>query len=116
MIKPWTATCIQISANSLQAAKSRAEATESILKSIEAGEKVVQLALERDARDLILFPEFVFSGGSGPNLVGVVEWLGPEMERLQAMAARHKVFIGANLYTASKDFPNRYLNTNFLLD
>jgi predicted amidohydrolase len=115
-IIPWTATCIQMPANSLQDAKSRPEAQESILKCIDAGEKLVQLAVERDARDLILFPEFVFSGGSGPNLVGVVEWLGPEIERLQAMAARYRIFIGANLYTLSDDFPNRYLNTNFLFD
>ena len=116
MIGPWTATCIQMPANSLAAAKDRAEAQVSILKHIDAGEQQVKLAVERDARDLVLFPEFVFSGGSGPNLVGVVEWLGPEIERLQAMAARYKIFLAANLYTLSKDFPNRYLNTNFLLD
>ena len=116
MIKPWTATCIQMPANSLVAANSRAEAQQSMLAHIDAADKIVQLHVERDARDLVLFPEFVFSGGSGPNLVGVVEWLGPEIEQLQAMAARHRLFVGANFYTLSADFPNRYLNTNFLLD
>jgi predicted amidohydrolase len=115
-ITPWTATCIQMAPNSLQSLNGREEAKASIIKSIDAGEQLMKLAVEREARDLILFPEFVFSGGSGPGLIGVVDWMGPEMERLQAVAQRHRIFIAANLYTRTPDFPGRYLNTNFILD
>jgi predicted amidohydrolase len=97
-------------------AKDRESAAAIIAKSIESGEQALRLAVERDARDLILFPEFVFTGGSGPNLLGVVDLPGPEIEQVQQLARKYRVFIASNFYTRGVDFPGRYMNTSLLMN
>jgi predicted amidohydrolase len=115
-ITPWTATCIQMSPAPIRDAKSREDAAAIIAASINSGEAAVRLAVERDARDLVLFPEFVFTGGSGPKLLGVVDQDGPEIEQVQRMAQKYRVFVGSNFYTRTPDFPGRYLNTSLLMN
>ncbi|MCB2108491.1 MAG: hypothetical protein KDE14_12365 [Rhodobacteraceae bacterium] len=116
MITPWTATCVQMSPAPIRTATDRKSAAEVISKSIDEGERSVQLAVGRDARDLFLFPEFVFSGGSGPNLIGVVDMPGPEIEKVQKIAQKYRVFIASNFYTRSPMFPGRYMNTSLLMN
>lgn len=116
MITPWTATCIQMSPAPIRDAKDRDSAAAIIAKSIESGEQAVRLAVDRDARDLVLFPEFVFTGGSGPNLLGVVDIAGPEIERIQRLAQTHRIHVASNFYTRSPDFPGRYMNTSLLMN
>lgn len=116
MITPWTATCIQMTPAPIRDATDRASAAAIIIKTIDQGENALRIAVERDARDLVLYPEFVFSGGSGPKLLGVVDIAGPEIERVQQMAQKYRIFIASNWYTRSPDFHGRYMNTSLLMD
>lgn len=116
MITPWTATCIQMASAPIRDATDRASAAAIIMKCMDHGEQQIRIANERDGRDLFLFPEFVFTGGSGPNLLGVVDLPGPEIERMQGIAQKNRIFIASNWYTRSPDFPGRYMNTSLLMN
>jgi predicted amidohydrolase len=84
---------------------------------------LVQGAMDRGPRDLILFPEFVLTGGPGEDVVpdifiakACIDMDGPQITRMQEIAQHHRVFLAANVYSRSAMFPGRYFNTSFLID
>lgn len=113
-ITPWVATCIQTALPSLSAAKSRAEAREVLGKAIDRFAQLVANAAERRS-DLVLLPEYMM-GGPESDLKGVIDFPGPEIERLQKLAQAHRMFFAGHCYSWDKDFPGRYFNTSFVLN
>jgi predicted amidohydrolase len=113
-ITPWVATCIQTPQAILGAAKSRDEARAILAKDMERFDRQVSNASERRS-DLVLFPEYML-GGPESDLKGVLDFPGPEIERVQTMAQKYKTFVGGHCYTWDKYFPGRYFNTSFLIE
>ena len=50
------------------------------------------------------------------DMRGVLDFPGPEIEKLQKLAQKYKVFIGGHAYTRDPKFAGRYFNNSFLLD
>ena len=113
-IAPWVLTCAQMPLPNYGAAKTIEDTRAVLAKSMEGYEKQIVLAMERRS-DLILFPENML-GGPGDDMRGVLDFPGPEIEQVQKLAQKHKVFIGGHAYTRDARFPGRYFNTSFLLD
>lgn len=68
------------------------------------------------AVDLIVTPEFFIAGGRAPGNIDVVAFPGPEIEQVQTLAAKRRIFIAANVYARDSRFPGRYMNTSFIVD
>ncbi len=113
-IKPWLGTCAQVPSPNFGQAKSKEDAREALAKHMPKMEGVIRNAADRGS-DLVLFPEFSL-GSAGNDLKGVLDYPGPEIEKVQKIAQAYKTYIGTNVYARSKDFPGRYLNTSLLIN
>src|SRR4051812_33826385 len=103
----WRATCIQTLNHVVNDASTREEAMAIVHRSLDRWEMFVTQAVGRAAgglRNLVLFPEFALTGY--PLGESAEQWIdkacieipGPETERLQNLAQRLGIFIGANAY------------------
>lgn len=71
---------------------------------------------------LVVLPEFGLQGP--PHGLTVADWMekavttipGWITEPLQALAARHKIFIAGNQFEGPAEFPGRFFNSCFLID
>lgn len=115
MVAPWTAVCLQTATVSLANARTRDE----IRATVAAGVRRIDGLIERHKAsgpgDLFLLPEKVL-GDREDDLRGCLRFSGPEIAGLQQVAAKHRVYIGANCYTLNEEFPGRYFNTSFVID
>jgi predicted amidohydrolase len=124
MIKPWKATCIQTLNHVVNDMNSREQAMELVHRSLDRWEVLLGSIAGRggEVRQLFLFPEFALTGF--PMSESAAEWIekacieipGPETQRLQALAQKHRVYIGANAYERDPLWPERYFNCCFLID
>ena len=125
MLLPWRATCIQTLNHVVNDVSTREEALAIIHRSLDRWESFIAAAVGRSGgvtRQLLLFPEFALTGF--PMRESAAEWIakacieipGPETERLQKMAQRFGVYIGANAYERDPQWPGRYFNCSFLID
>jgi len=123
-IDPWRATCVQVLNYVVNDVSTREEAMEIVNRSLDRWEQFVNLAAGRAAngpKQLFLFPEFALTGF--PMRESAAEWIekaciqipGPETERLQRLAQRHGIYIGANAYETDPEWPGRYFNCSFLI-
>lgn len=124
-IKPWRATCIQTLNHVVNDASTREEAMAIIHRSLDRWELFVTQTVGRSSggsRQLLLFPEFALTGY--PMGETAEQWIdkacieipGPETERLQKLAQKFGIFIGANAYERDPQWPGRYFNCCFLID
>ena len=117
----WTAACLQVFTTVLRDIKTRDEAMHLVATKLDHVERLVAEATADGKVRLLLLPEFFLSGS--PQGATTEQWMeracldidGPEIDRIQGWASRHKVFIGANAYCTSALFPGRFLNTSFLI-
>jgi predicted amidohydrolase len=128
MIEPWTATCMQVLNYTVNHASTRDEALEIIHRSIDRWEQLsIGITGGGQARpntkhQLLLFPEFALQGF--PVTETAQEWIdkacfripGPETERLQKLAQKLRIFIGANSYEYDPDWPGSYFNCSYLIN
>ena len=121
----WKATCMQTMNCVVNNAHSREEAMTIINKSIDRWEELLKslVASNGSMKQLYLFPEFNLQGF--PLHENPDEWIekaclnipgSNEIERIQAMAQTYKIYIGANAYESTNDWPGRYFNCSFLID
>ena len=121
----WKATCVQTMNYVVNKAVNRDEAMLIINKSLDRWDELLEslVASNGSMKQLYLFPEFNLQGF--PLSENVTEWIDKaclkipgsyEIERIQLMAQKYKVFIGANAYEFSDDWPDRYFNCSFLID
>ena len=115
MIRPWTGTCVQTTTVSLANSKTPADLRDTIFKGIDRFETLIAESLDKSPSDLFLFPEKAL-GDREQDLRGCIQFPGPEIERFQKVAQKHKVFVAANAYTREAQFPGRYFNTSFMFD
>ncbi len=113
-IAPWVATCVQMPTPNTTPSKNVEEARAIVHKSLDACDAQLQMAAARRA-DLVLFPEYIL-GGPEDDMRGVIDFPGPEIERVQKLAQKYKVFIGAHAYARDAMFPGRYFNVSFLVN
>jgi predicted amidohydrolase len=114
-MEPWTGACLQTKTISLAAPKTPSDVRAAIIAGIDRFDRLIADSLAAGPSDLFLLPEKAL-GDREEDLRGCIEFPGPEIEHLQAVAQKHGVFLGANAYTLSADFPGRYFNTSFLLN
>ena len=121
----WQATCMQTINRSVNRAASRDEAMQIVHGSLDRWDELLGFVAGRPSRmpRLVLFPEFNLQGF--PVRESTEEWIrkaclripgSPEIERLQALAQKHRVWLGANAYEAPDEWPGMYFNCSFLLD
>jgi predicted amidohydrolase len=124
MIVPWRATCVQVINHIVNDATTREEAMAIVHRSLDRWEAFLRRGIrgDRSTPQLVLFPEFALQGF--PLHETAAEWLdkacfeipGPEIARLQRVAQDLKIYIGANGYERTADWPGRYFNCSFLID
>jgi len=122
MTDHWRATCIQIVSEGVADAVGKAEAWSIINRNIDRAVSAITAACTGpNPPNLVLMPEFVFTGGPRHNTVPV--WLdkagyaipGPITEPFQALARQHGIYIGGNLFEIDPLWPGRYFNSCFLI-
>lgn len=111
----WIACCLQVPSGSVKAAASPDEAAVIRRGLIEGYGEVLDRTMDAGRCDLVHFPEYIL-GSAESDLRGVMEFDGPEVAALQAMAQSRRIFLSANGYTRDPLFPGRYFNTSFLID
>ncbi len=120
----WQAISMQTINNVVNGASSRAEAMAIVDRSIDRWEQLLGYALGRasDVPRLVLFPEFNLQGF--PVTESTEQWIeracldipgSPAIERLQRLAQKFSVYLGANAYERSSDWPGMYFNCSFLI-
>ena len=125
MIAPWQATCMQVINYMVNDATTREEAMTIINRSLDRWEMFLRRSMRRGGatRQLVLFPEFALQGF--PLTDTAAQWIdkaalripgSPEIERLQRCAQDLGIFIGANAYEQTDEWPGRYFNCSFLID
>ena len=121
----WKATAMQTDNIIVNAAKTRNEAMKIVNKSIDRWEELIGWAAGRGSniKNLLLFPEFNLQGF--PLTETAEEWIEKacfqipgcaEIERLQKIAQKYKIYLGANGYEAPPEWPGRYFNCSFLIN
>lgn len=121
----WKATCMQTVNNIVNAARTREEAMAIVDKSLKRWEVLLHTAVGKggDMKQLVVFPEFNLQGH--PIRESAKEWIekacfkipgSPEVERIQSLAQKFGIYIGANAYEAPDEWPGRYFNTSFLIN
>ena len=125
MVDIWKATCMQTMNHVVNRAGNRDEAMLIINKSLDRWDELLGslVASNGSIKQLYLFPEFNLQGF--PLNENVNEWIekaclripgSSEVERIQKMAQKYKIYIGANAYESPDDWPGRYFNCSFLID
>lgn len=121
----WKATCMQTINHVVNAARDREQAMAIVNRSIDRWETLLDMAAGTSGgiKQLYLFPEFNLQGF--PLRESADEWIrkacfripgSPEIERLQRIASRLGIYIGANGYESPDEWPGRYFNCSFLID
>lgn len=121
----WKATAMQTNNVIVNAAKTREEAMAIVNTSIDRWEELIMWAAGRGGgmKNLVVFPEFNLQGF--PLGETAEEWIekacfqipGCEpVERLQKIAQKFGIYLGANAYEAPPEWPGRYFNCSFLID
>ena len=121
----WKATCMQTMNHVVNRAANRDEAMLIVNKSLDRWDELLAslVASNGSIKQLYLFPEFNLQGF--PLNENVNEWIekaclripgSSEVERIQKMAQKYKIYIGANAYESPDDWPGRYFNCSFLID
>ena len=124
MIAPWRATCMQVINYMVNDATSREGAMEIVHRSLDRWEMFLRRSIRggSDVKQLVLFPEFALQGF--PLQESAAQWIakacfripGPETARLQKVAHDLKIYIGANSYEETDEWPGRYFNCSYLID
>ncbi len=103
---------------------SRAEARESIWRSVRNVDREIRAALEfhgKEAR-LFLLPEFSFTGFAlfesirGFADLAALDPDGPEYQHLQETAQRHRIFLGGHAYETDPHFPGLFFAATWLIN
>ncbi|MBT6962008.1 MAG: hypothetical protein HOA00_12760, partial [Rhodospirillaceae bacterium] len=121
----WKATAMQTNNVIVNAAKTREEAMAIVDKSIDRWEELIMWAAGRGGgmKNLVVFPEFNLQGF--PLGESSAEWIEKAcfqipgcapVERLQKIAQKFGIYLGANAYEAPPEWPGRYFNCSFLID
>ena len=110
--KPWSAAAIQGPMPQIKP-KTPADVIGIVRGQLAVLERQIDLV---GTPDLVVTPEFFITGGRAPGNIDVVAFPGPEVELVQALAAKRRVFIATNAYTRDAMFPDRYMNTSFIID
>ena len=121
----WQAFSMQTINNVVNAAATREEAMSIVNRSIDRWEQLLGFALGRPSGvpRVVVFPEFNLQGF--PVTESTAQWIekacldipgSPEIERLQGLAQKFGVYLGANAYERSDDWPGMYFNCCFLID
>jgi predicted amidohydrolase len=122
-IKPWRATCIQMTSTAASDAKSHAEAWEIIDENISRAILAIETACASDnPPKMVVLPEFAFQGP--PRATPVSQWIGRACatipgaitDRFAALARRLGIYIAGNHFEVDPRWPNRFFNSCFLLD
>lgn len=115
-IAPWIGACLQVEPVSLAKTKTAADVSDTVNAGIDRFDKLIGEIKAKTGAVLYLFPEKTL-GDREDDLRGCLRFPGPEIERFQKVAAKHRVYIAANAYTlGGAEFPGRYFNTSFVLD
>ncbi len=121
----WQAISMQTINNAVNGAGSRADAMVIVNRSIDRWEQLLGFALGRPVGvpRVVVFPEFNLQGF--PITETTAQWIekacleipgSAEIERLQKLAQKHGVYLGANAYERSDEWPGMYFNCCFLID
>jgi predicted amidohydrolase len=121
----WKATAMQTNNVIVNSASNRDEAMVIVNKSIDRWEELIKFSVGRGGgmKNLVLFPEFNLQGF--PLWETSEEWIkkacfqipgSPEIERLQKIAHKYGIYLGANAYEAPPEWPGRYFNCSFLIN
>jgi predicted amidohydrolase len=122
-IAPWRATCIQMKHELAARASSREAAWAIINGNIDRAIAAIgKVCAEKDPPKLIVLPEFGFQGAPQDN--NGPDWIdkaccpipGAISQRLQAVAERYGIYIGAHQFDSDPDWPGRFFNTCMLID
>ena len=122
-VKPWRATCIQMSSKIASNSKTREEAWRIIEENLGEAIRLIEAACSSaEPPKLVVLPEFVFQGP--PRATPVSEWIeracttipGPITDRLAEVARKHDIYIAGNHFEVDPRWPDRYFNSSFLLD
>jgi predicted amidohydrolase len=119
------ATCVQVVTNVVNGASTREEAMAIVDRTIDRWEQLAMTAVRgrAGAPHVLVFPEFALTGF--PLHETAAEWIekaalqipgSPQIEKLQKIAQKLKVYIGANTYESDPEWPGRYFNCSFLIN
>lgn len=122
-MKPWRATCIQMSSKQATKAETPAVARKIIGENIAKAIELIEAALvSPEPPRLVVLPEFGLQGP--PHNLTVAAWMekavttipGWITEPLQTLAVKHRIYIAGNQFEGPPEFPGRYFNSCFLID
>ncbi len=114
-IAPWHAAILHVPTYSVAKATNRTEAATLRLAQIDRLEARIDAVMEEERAELIILPEFAVAHAED-SLYGVADGDGPEMDRLSAIAQKHRILLCAMLYVTDRRFPGRYFNASILFD
>lgn len=120
----FRATCVQVVTRVVNDVNTREDAMAIVDETLGRWEQMATMAARGGGgHHVLVFPEFALTGF--PLHETAAEWIekaalqipgSPQIERLQKLAQKLKVYIGANAYETSPDWPGRYFNCCFLID
>lgn len=122
-IKPWRATCIQMTSTAASDAKSNAEAWDIIESNVQRAVALIEAACAgENSPKMVVLPEFAFQGP--PRATPVSAWIeracttipGAITDRFATLARRFGIYIAGNHFEVDPRWPNRFFNSCFLLD
>jgi predicted amidohydrolase len=124
-VRLFQAIAMQTINNAVNGARTREEAMAIVHRSIDRWEELLGYAAGRPGAmpRVVVFPEFNLQGF--PVTESTAEWIdkacldipgSAEIERLQRLAQKFGVYLGANAYERSADWPGMYFNCCFLID
>jgi predicted amidohydrolase len=122
-IKPWRATCIQMSSTAASNATSRAEAWSIIDGNIDRAIVAIENACAGpNPPKMVVLPEFAFQGP--PRATPASVWIeqacttipGQITDRFAVLAKRLGIYIAGNHFEVDPRWPKRFFNACFLLD
>jgi predicted amidohydrolase len=122
-IRPWRATCIQMSSNAASNATSHAEAWDIINGNIDRAIAAIESACAvPDKPAMVVLPEFAFQGP--PRATPASAWIeracatipGAITDRFAAIAKKLGIYIAGNHFEVDPRWPDRFFNSCFLLD
>lgn len=114
MTNSWIAACLQTLPVSLADAKTADEVRRTVAAGVARYDQLIGDVKAATGASLYLLPEKAL-GDREQDLRGCLRFPGPEIEMMQNLAAKHRVYVAANSYTLNDEFPGRYFNTSFML-
>lgn len=122
-IKPWRATCIQMTSIAASDATTHEEAWEIIGGNISRALAAIEAVCSGDnPPKMVVLPEFAFQGP--PRATPVSKWIeracatipGAITDQFAILAKRLGIYIAGNHFEVDPRWPNRFFNSCFLLD